>query len=244
LICLKANIYNGYRNFYQPFCLLRLKFNFFYVFSLIVLLHINTAKAQEKNYTTINYPTADGGIIEADFFAAGKDKAVIFAHGAIFNKESWHFIALKLQKEGITGLAINFRGYGKSKRGSTANRALDILGAVSYLKTKGYKSIDIVGGSMGGAAVVHALNTSYNKIVTKVVLMAPAGGKAITYKSLDKLFIVSANEGLHNRVKKLYNNSAEPKKLSVYKGSYHAQHMFKAKYAPSLIKEIMTFIKS
>jgi len=219
-----------------------IKFN--YVFSLIVLFYIYVSKPQNKNYITIQYTTSDGGIIEADLFPTGKDKAVIFAHGAIFNKESLHFLALKLQKQGITGLSINFRGYGKSKRGNTANRALDILGAVSYLKSKGYKSVVIVGGSMGGAAVVRALNTSYNKIVTKVVLMAPAGGKALTYKSLDKLFIVSANEGLHNRVKKLYNNSAEPKKLSVYKGSYHAQHMFKAKYAPSLIKEIMTFIKS
>lgn len=219
-----------------------MKVSFLYFFSLFIFLNF-TSNAQKKAYKTIQYPTTDAGTIEADFFAAGKDKAVIFAHGAIFNKESWHFLALKLQKENITGLAINFRGYGKSKRGSTANRAFDILGAVSYLKTKGYKSIVIVGGSMGGAAVVRALNKSYDKIVTKVVLMAPAGGKALIYKSLNKLFIVSQNEGLYKRVTTLYNNSAQPKKLSVYKGNYHAQHMFKAKYAKSLVKEIITFIK-
>lgn len=215
----------------------------FYIFSLFVLLSFGI-NAQEKNYTTIQYSTTDGGVIEADLFAAGKDKAVIFAHGAIFNKESWHILALKLQKEGITGLAINFRGYGKSKKGNTANRSLDILGAIHYLKAEGYKSIVIVGASMGGAAVVRALNTSYDKRVTKVVLMAPAGGKALIYKSLDKLFIVSEKEGLYKRVTTLYNNSAEPKKLRVYKGNYHAQHMFKAKYATSLVKEIITFIKS
>jgi len=213
------------------------------IFSLFLLLNFYTT-AQEKSYTTIQYPTTDGGTIEADLFAAGKDKAVIFAHGAIFNKESWHFLALKLQKEGLTGLSLNFRGYGKSKKGTTSNRALDILGAIMYLQKKGYKSIAIVGGSMGGAAVVRALNTSYDKIVTKVVLMAPAGGKALTYKSLNKLFIVSEKEGLYKRVTTLYNNSSNPKKLSVYKGRYHAQHMFKAKYAKSLVKEIITFIKS
>ena len=215
----------------------------FYFIGLFVLIS-STVVAQKTYYTTVHYPTTDGGIIEADLFPAGKDKAVIFAHGAIFNKESWHFLALKLQKEGITGLPINFRGYGKSKRGSTSNRSLDILGAVNYLNEKGYKSIVIVGGSMGGAAVVRALNTKYDKIVAKVVLMAPAGGKSLTYTALSKLFIVSAKEGLYTRVTKLYNNSAKQKKLHVYKGSYHAQHMFKAKYAKTLVKEIITFIKS
>jgi len=213
-----------------------------YIFSLVFFFQ--STHAQKKSYTTIKYSTEDGGIIEADLFPAGKDKAVIFAHGAIFNKESWHFLALKLQKEGITSLAINFRGYGKSKKGTTAKRSLDVLGAIAYLEGKGYKSIIIVGGSMGGAAVVRALNTKYNKIVTKVVLMAPAGGKALSYKSLNKLFIISEKEGLYKRVTTLYKNSAEPKKLSVYKGSYHAQHMFKAKYAKRLIKEIIDFIKS
>jgi len=220
-----------------------MKSSFLYFFGLFILLNF-TASAQEKNYTTVQYPTTDGGIIEADLFPAKKDIAVIFAHGAIFNKKSWHFLALKLQKEGITGLPINFRGYGKSKKGTTSNRSLDILGAVTYLKAKGYKSIAIVGGSMGAAAVVRALNTNYDKIVTKVVLMAPAGGKALMYESLDKLFIVSEKEGLYKRVTALYNNSAKPKKLHVYKGSYHAQHMFKAKYAKFLVKEIITFIKS
>ncbi len=215
----------------------------FYIFSLFVLLNISTT-AQNKNYTTIQYSTTDGGHIEADLFKAGKSKAVIFAHGAIFNKESWHFLALKLQKEGITSLALNFRGYGKSKKGATSKRSFDVLGAIAYLEGKGYKSIVIVGGSMGGAAVVRALNTNYNKIVTKVILMAPAGGKALNYKSLDKLFIVSEKEELYKRVTALYKNSVKPKKLSVYKGSAHAQHMFKAKYAKHLIKEIIDFIKS
>lgn len=219
-----------------------MKIPFIYIFSLFVISHFAT-KEQVNNYTTIQFTTTDGASIEADLFTARKDKAVIFAHGAIFNKESWHFLALKLQKEGIAGLSINFRGYGNSTKGATSKRSLDILGAVTYLKAKGYKSIIIVGGSMGGAAVVRALNTSYDKIVTKVVLMAPAGGKALIYKSLNKLFIVSEKEGLYKRVTTLYNNSANPKKLSVYKGSYHAQHMFKAKYTKRLIKEIIDFIK-
>ena len=215
---------------------------FLYFLSLFIFLS-SASKVQDKAYKTIQYPTTDGGTIEADLFSAKKDKAVIFAHGAIFNKESWRFLALKLQKEGITGLAINFRGYGNSKKGNTNKLYLDVLGAINYLKNKGYKSIAILGGSMGGAAVVRALNTEYNSIITKVVLMAPAGGKALVYKSLNKLFIVSEKEGLYKRVTSLYKKSAKPKRLSVYKGSYHAQHMFKAKYAMSLVKEIITFIK-
>ena len=81
---------------------------------------------------------------------------VIFAHGAIFNKESWYFLAEKLQQKGIASLSIDFSGYGKSKAG-TGGLPNDILGAVAYLKTKKYNKIAIVGGSMEGAAVLNAL---------------------------------------------------------------------------------------
>ncbi len=199
--------------------------------------------ATSDSFELITYPTEDKGVIEASFFkGTDYNLAVIFAHGAIFNKESWYFLAEKLQDKGIASLSIDFRGYGNSKKGTTNKRSLDILGAVDYLKSKGFKNIAIVGGSMGGAAVLSALDTKTDSIIKKVVLLAPAGGAGITSTSIKKLIIVSKDEGLYKRVNAIYNETAQPKELKVYPGSYHAQHMFKADYGNELISLIIDFL--
>jgi alpha-beta hydrolase superfamily lysophospholipase len=193
-------------------------------------------------FELITYTTEDGGIIEASYFEGNKDLVVIFAHGAVFNKESWYFMAEELQKEGISFLSIDFRGYGNSKKGNTDKKSLDILGAVDFLKNKGYKNIVIVGGSMGGAAILNALNTKTDPFIKKVVLLSPAGGDTIASSSIEKLFIVSKGERLFSRVNTIYNNSTQPKKLKIFSGSFHAQHMFKAEYSSKLITLILDFI--
>lgn len=195
----------------------------------------------QDNYELIQFDTKDGGSVEAALFMASGTKAVMFAHGAVFNKESWYFLAEKFQEQGITALSIDFRGYGNSKAGSTASKAYDILGAVSYLRQQGYDDINIVGGSMGGAAVLDAL-ARLSEPVAKVVLMAPAGGVPITSDMTNKLFIVSRQEGLRDRVLTIYEASAQPKQLEEFDGRAHAQHMFKEAYAERLVKMILDFI--
>jgi alpha-beta hydrolase superfamily lysophospholipase len=214
------------------------------LFIILMLINIQPIMANNDGFELITYTTEDGGIIEASFFEGDQDLVVIFAHGAIFNKESWHFLAQRLQKENMSSLSLDFRGYGKSKKGSTNKRSLDILGAVNYLKGKGFKKIAIVGGSMGGAAVLNALDIKTDSVIRKVVLLAPAGGNRIASKSIKKLIVVSKNEGLFTRVNKIYNESSQPKKLKVYPGSFHAQHMFKAEYSNELIDLIIDFLNS
>lgn len=199
--------------------------------------------AQAK-FKLVNFTTKDGGKIEAAFFNAGLDQAVIFTHGAIFNKESWYFLAEKFQKIGISSLAIDFRGYGKSTAPNSNKKYFDVLGAIQYLKEKGVKEIDIIGASMGGAAVLAALKQTPDSLISKVVLLAPAGGPPISSKTINKLFIVSKKERLYNRVKTIFNKSAKPKTLKVYNGNVHAQHLFKTNYAKELTKLIIGFINN
>ncbi len=145
--------------------------------SLLILngLLNNLEMKSQHSFELVKFNTEDDGIIEAAFFPAQKSKVVIFAHGAIFNKESWYFLAKKFQKENIASLSIDFRGYGDSKSGSSNKKSYDILGAIKYLNDKGFKEINIVGGSMGAAAVLGAL-TLTKIYINKIVLMAPAGG--------------------------------------------------------------------
>ena len=87
---------------------------------------------QNNNFDIVQFNTEDGGKIEAALFKANSAKIIIYAHGAIFDKESWYFLAEEFQKKNIAGLSIDFRGYGNSKSGKTTNKWYDILGAINY----------------------------------------------------------------------------------------------------------------
>jgi pimeloyl-ACP methyl ester carboxylesterase len=202
---------------------------------------LSSPKAIAQAYELVNFGTEDGGRIEASFFKAGSSKVVIFAHGAIFNKESWYFLAEAFQRKGVSALSIDFRGYGNSGSGSSTKKMYDILGAISYLKEQGFTDINLVGASMGGAAVLLAL--SNNSIpIDKVVLLAPAGGPAIVSTASDKLFIVSESERMFTGVMAIYAASAEPKQIEIYPGNVHAQNLFRTAIRDKLIDRITGFI--
>lgn len=202
-----------------------------------------SATASADLYELVDFRTEDGGEIEASFFSASNNKAVVFAHGAIFNKESWYFLAEEFQRKGISALSIDFRGYGGSIPGSSPKKMYDILGAISYLKDQGFTEINIIGASMGGAAVLLALDNNIIPI-NKVVMLAPAGGPAIISTASDKLFIVSEKERMFSAVMTIYNASAEPKQIRVYPGNAHAQHLFKTDVRDELIEYIVNYIVS
>ncbi len=213
-----------------------------YIVSIVffALLLINSTFAQDK-FELVQFDTEDGGKIEAARFKAEGKKMVIFAHGAIFNKESWYFLAKEFQAKGVTALPIDFRGYGNSVAGSTDKKLYDILGAIAYAEEQGFNDISIVGASMGGAAVLSAF--AYKQTgVSKVVLLAPAGGPPIKSGDMDKFFVVSKEEGLYQRVKQLYADSKDPKRLKEYAGNSHAQHLFKTNNAEGLKILIVDFI--
>jgi pimeloyl-ACP methyl ester carboxylesterase len=207
----------------------------------IFLFLSGSCLATERTHDLINFGTEDGGKIEASFFESSRSKVVIFAHGAIFNKESWYFLAEAFQQKGVSALSIDFRGYGNSVAGSTTEKMYDILGAITYLKEQGFTDINVVGASMGGAAVLMALGN--NSIpMAKVVLLAPAGGPAIASTTIDKLFVVSENEGMFDRVMGIYTASAKPKQIQIYPGNTHAQHLFKTDARDELMERIINFI--
>ena len=212
-----------------------------FVFILVFFAVLSSPKAMAQAYELVNFSTEDGGKIEASFFKADNSKAVIFAHGAIFNKESWYFLAEEFQRKGVSALSIDFRGYGNSTSGTTSKKMYDILGAISYLKEQSFTDINVVGGSMGGAAVLLALSNNSTPI-HKVVLLAPAGGPAIESTTTDKLFVVSENERMFNRVMTIFESSADPKQIKVYPGDTHAQHLFKTDVRDELIERIINFI--
>jgi len=219
------------------------KFLFLLTFLLFYLtLQFSISSAGVDNYQKVTFKTEDGAVIDGAFFEGKKTRAVVFAHGAVFNKESWYPLAERLQKQGITSLAIDFRGYGNSKPGKSRELYYDILGAVDYLEKNGFDHIALVGGSMGGAAILRALGHRISSRIDKTVLLAPAGGGAISNKVIKKLFIVTEKGRFYSGVHDLYKASSGPKEIKIYPGSAHAQHIFKTESGADLANFIIQFL--
>ena len=146
------------------------------IFMMVALLLSGVAAAQK----TVSFPTEDAGVVYANVFGEG-DRAVVLAHGGQFNKESWEKQARTLGA-GFRVLALDFRGYGKSRGPGdsypiSAPLYQDVLAAVRYLRKTGAKTVAVVGASMGGEAAGDASITSPPGEVDRLVLLGAGAGR-------------------------------------------------------------------
>jgi pimeloyl-ACP methyl ester carboxylesterase len=171
---------------------------------------------------------------EAHYFVGKKNRGVILAPGAMFSKESWHFLAARLQDLEISSLALD--------SGSTP----DLLNSIAFLKTKGVHKIAVVGASAGGAGVLSTLRDTPDPLVDRVVLLAPAGGIPLQNSTMKKLFIVAEDDMISSsaEVYKLYKSSSDPKLYREFKGSDHAQRLFESEEKENIIQLIINFIQN
>lgn len=88
----------------------------------------------------VSCPTADGGTVVADFYAASGSDGVVLAHGAAFNKASWASFASWLVGRWHQVLAIDFRGYGRSTGRGLHPLVEDVLAAARHMHRHGVTS--------------------------------------------------------------------------------------------------------
>lgn len=194
----------------------------------------------EQTPLDVSFSTSDGGEIHAHLYGNG-DRAVVLAHGKVFDKESWRPLAEQLAKKGLLVLALDFRGYGSSKSGSLAGRIdLDVLGAIDYLESRGVPSISLLGASMGGWAVGSAATQVQPGRLHKIILLAPAPIEVPQeMKAAGFLYIASAGEGSISRIESQYELSPKPKRFELLAGDAHAQHVFKTDQSQALTEVIL-----
>jgi pimeloyl-ACP methyl ester carboxylesterase len=165
------------------------------LFVIILTLLLAGIIAAQK---TVSFPTEDGGEVYADVYGEG-DRGILLAHGGRFNKESWEKQARTLATAGFRVLALDFRGYGKSRgpgqsQPMSAPLYLDVLASVRYLRKTGAKSVSVVGGSMGGGAAGAACIASQLGEIDRVVFLgASPDGPAEKLKARS-LFIVARDD--------------------------------------------------
>jgi len=201
---------------------------------------------------TVSFPTEDGGEIYADVYGEGV-RGVVLAHGGRFNKESWEKQARTLAGAGYRVLALDFRGYGKSRGPGQSDLyiaplQLDVLAAVRYLRSKGAKTVAVVGGSMGGAAAGDAAIAAPGEIDRVVMLGAAPNGSAEKLKC-PTLFIVARDDANAAgprlpRIREQYEKAPEPKELIILEGSAHAQDLFQTDQGERVMHEILGFLSA
>ena len=193
----------------------------------------------------IEFATSDGGQIHAHLYGTG-DRAVVLAHGKVFDKESWQPLAERLAETGVRVLALDFRGYGDSSPGTEGNRIdLDVLGAVDYLEKHGTASISLLGASMGGWAVGKAASQLEPGRIDKIVLLAPAPIEhPQAMRAGEIVYIASEGEGGIDRIRRQYGLAPEPKRLELLPGAAHAQHVFKTDQAEALMELLVASLSA
>lgn len=189
----------------------------------------------------VSFPTQDGGLIHADLYGDG-ERGVVLAHGAQFEKSSWAKQAAVLSNAGFRALAIDFRGYGESRGGAQADRYLDVLAAVDYLRHAGCKTVSVLAGSMGAAAAADASAESAAGAIDRLVLLAPAPIREPGRLKGRKLFISSRGDPRAAGIRQQFEAAPDPKQLVWLEGSAHAQHIFATDQGERLMREILQFL--
>jgi len=191
----------------------------------------------------INFKTQDNATIYADFQQRGSH-AVLLAHGAVFNKESWGDFEQRLLLENYTVLAIDFRGYNKSTQGDKAQALYeDILAGVNFLrKQKNISKVTVLGASMGGAAAAKASVYSEPDAIDQLILLSPAQVFKPEELKGNVLFICSKNEYLAQSIQSAFKKAPDQKKLALVNGKAHAQHIFKTPQSVKLTDIILDFL--
>jgi dienelactone hydrolase len=201
----------------------------------------------------VSFPTEDGGVVYADVYGEA-DRGIVLAHGGRFNKESWEKQARTLASAGFRVLALDFRGYGKSRGPGwsdpkSAPLHLDVLAAVHYLRKTGAKTVAVVGGSMGAGAAGDASIDSRPGEIDRLVLLGGSPNEPAEKLKSSTLFIVTRDDSSGDgprlpRIREQYEKAPEPKALIILEGSAHAQFLFQTDQGERVMREILRFLSA
>jgi dienelactone hydrolase len=201
----------------------------------------------------VSFPTQDGAVIHGDLYGTGR-RAVVLAHGGRFDKASWAEQAYALMTAGFRVLAIDLRGYGRSRGPGqddifTAPLHLDVLAAVRYLRKEGARTVSVVGASLGGGAAGDASVEAAPGEIDRVVLLASSISRPPEELRGRTLFIIARDDANADgprlpRIRAQYEKAPDPKELLILEGDAHAQYLFATDQGPRVTREILRFLSS
>jgi dienelactone hydrolase len=226
---------------------------------VLIVVWLAMAAGAAFGQRRVTFPLVSGagtgqGVVEGDLYGSGL-RGLVLAHGGRFDEKSWKKQAEVFERAGFLVLAVRFRGDrfnsdgSPSAEGSYPDNAQDVLAAVAYLHRVGAKTVDAVGGSLGGDAVGDADAMSAPGNIDRTVFLGSEGGDSPEKLTGRKLFLVArddrSGDGLRlPGIREHYARAPEPKKLVVVEGSAHAQYLFDTDEGPAVMREILEFLQA
>lgn len=196
----------------------------------------------------IRIPSEDAQLVAALYGDLPARRAALLCHGANWDASAWTTIAPRFAQRGVPALALNFRGYdGSTGRTSRTSVVEDVRNAVAWLRTSGARDVALVGGSMGGYAVLAASAAVSPECViaisAPVRAMAASDAKRILGR---KLFICAERDslGAADAVRQAFEDAEEPKTLRFFPGREHSRAMFRAAYGEEALEAILGFVSA
>jgi pimeloyl-ACP methyl ester carboxylesterase len=118
-------------------------------------IHPECVRARD-HAKAIRFRTADGLRLAGVLLGKGST-GVVLAHQLRSDLCEWMPFARVLASMGFRVLAFDFRGYGASSpRAGRLSKDADVVAAARALRAQGVRDVALVGGSMGGTAVLTA----------------------------------------------------------------------------------------
>lgn len=205
--------------------------------SLLLVLFISGSPifAQEIPSSDVEIQASDGKTLYGSYFSNSNDgKAVILLHELYTNRSSWKPLIQPLLDTGFKVLAIDLRGYGKTKGKINWKQAQqDTVTWSAWLKSQaGVQSVALVGSSMGAnlalngcaaiegcvGAVAIAPGLNYFGVRTKDAITA----------GIPTLIIYADKDTYpQNDVPKMQELGGDHIEVLVYSGRTHGMGLFK-----------------
>jgi esterase/lipase len=197
---------------------------------------------------TVRFTTGDGVELAGDLHGDG-DVGVILLHMFQSDRTAWSSFAALLADEGYTALTFDFRGYGDSGGDRVIEDIWrDALGAVRFMRGRGFDRIILVGASMGGtAALVVAAREELEAVVTLSAASSFMGlsipPEAVELIEEPKLFVAAQGDSAAAvTAQQLYAAAPPPKQVEVVSGSDHGIDLVEGERAEAVRRLVVKFL--
>jgi pimeloyl-ACP methyl ester carboxylesterase len=202
----------------------------------------------------VAFRAADARLLYGDLYGTGDRGVVILAHGGYSTRASWKPAADALAAAQFRVLVFESRGAADFAAGKETPclsddvcQSKDVVAAIRHLQRLGVKTISLIGGSLGGAAVALAAIDAGPRTVESLVLMAPAAVAAPEKIPGRKLFVTARSDansaGLRlPGIQAQYARARPQKELMLIDGSAHGQNILATPQGAAVLQHIGRFL--
>jgi dienelactone hydrolase len=196
------------------------------------------------------FETSDGVQVHGHLYSTPGPlrKIVIFGHEYDKNQTAWRDFAKELATKGINALTFDFRGYGETGGKKDVSKIdLDMEAAVRFMKSRDYSLVYLIGGSMGGTAVLKV--AARQQVAGVVAVSAPVSfmgldaGNDVAKITAPKLFVAArGDEGAPDAVATFMDKAQQPKQSQLYDGNQHATEILSGPSAAQFKTLLLQFL--